>query len=382
MTEALNKAVGYESDTEHASSDQPVQGGVPPGTKWRRMRLLALQLLMSGVIVLQLIAAHEPLKRALFWGAAILVVSVAVLIPVRVLKSRIVLCLSTLDSVIFLGSCTLGPLPGVIAAYGMIILLLVIAHSATLTQGLFLSVIVEAFLGYNLLQLGLLQPEHAVVLPLGMLLLMSIPREARSSVDVPASERAKKAAAPPQRDALTGLLSRQDFVERVWRAMRWKRTQPDAEFAVLFVDLDNFKPINDRHGHKAGDLVLQRVAQRLKARLKAGDIAARYGGDEFVLLINGVRGQEDVIKVVDRLISAIQEPIDVGTPVQVGASIGIALSTSVHARPEDLIKDADAAMYRAKANGKNGYAFSDQNHDTSATDMKSRLRHLLHAWAK
>ena len=92
-----------------------------------------------------------------------------------------------------------------------------------------------------------------------------------------------------------------------------------------------------------------------------------------------VRSQADVIGVVERVLTAVQEPIDVGVPVQVGASIGVTLSTSVHARVEDLIKDADAAMYRAKAQGKNRYALSDHVHDTPPTELKDRLRRLLQA---
>jgi diguanylate cyclase (GGDEF)-like protein len=183
-------------------------------------------------------------------------------------------------------------------------------------------------------------------------------------------------------DVLTGLPNRQGLVQHVWRSIRWRRLNPTGHFAVLFIDLDNFKPINDHFGHQAGDVVLQRVAKRLKARLKAVDVAARYGGDEFVLLLNQVQGPEDVARVAQRLVMAIQEPIHVGQSVSVGASIGIALSTNVHAAPEDLIKDADAAMYRAKAKGKNQYVFSEQSHDASPIELKSRLRRLVQAWAE
>jgi diguanylate cyclase (GGDEF)-like protein len=153
------------------------------------------------------------------------------------------------------------------------------------------------------------------------------------------------------------------FLQHVWRSIRWRRLNPGSQFAVLFLDLDNFKPINAHLGHKAGDTVLQRIAKRLQARLKSADVAARYGGDEFVLLLNQVHGHADVRRVADRLVAAIQEPINVGQLVSVGASIGIAMSTNVHAAPEDLIKDADAAMYRAKSKGKNHCVFSEQAED-------------------
>jgi diguanylate cyclase (GGDEF)-like protein len=91
---------------------------------------------------------------------------------------------------------------------------------------------------------------------------------------------------PPERDALTGLPTRVEFLQHVARAIRWKRRNPAGQFAVFFIDLDNFKPINDHFGHQVGDVVLQRVAKRLQARLKSLDVAARYGGDEFVLLLS------------------------------------------------------------------------------------------------
>jgi diguanylate cyclase (GGDEF)-like protein len=151
------------------------------------------------------------------------------------------------------------------------------------------------------------------------------------------------------------------------------------QFAVLFIDLDGFKPINDRPGHKAGDAVLRQAAKRFQACMRRGDVVGRYGGDEFTLLINEVTGEADAVRVAERILAKLKEPIDVGEPVMVGASIGIALSANLHERPEDLIRDADGAMYRAKAQGKNRYAFSDQARDIPPDELKERWQRAVRA---
>jgi diguanylate cyclase (GGDEF)-like protein len=168
-------------------------------------------------------------------------------------------------------------------------------------------------------------------------------------------------------DALTKLPNRAQFIERVWQAVRFTRNDHEFMFAVLFVDLDGFKPINDRLGHKAGDAVLVETAKRLQACLRKGDVVARYGGDEFTLLVHRISGKSDVFRIADRILKKVKDPIFVGQRVNVGASIGIALSSNIHERPEDLIRDADVAMYQAKAKGKGHYEVSDQVRDTKVT---------------
>ena len=177
-------------------------------------------------------------------------------------------------------------------------------------------------------------------------------------------------------DALTGLPSRAQFIERVTRSIECARQNGDFQFAVLFIDLDGFKPINDKLGHKAGDAVLQQTAKRLQACLRRGDSIGRYGGDEFTLLINNVSGPYDTTRVAERVLKKLKEPINVGKDVYVGASIGIALSTNLHERAEDLIRDADSAMYRAKGEGKNRFVISDQSLDVPNGELKQRWKKM------
>lgn len=180
-------------------------------------------------------------------------------------------------------------------------------------------------------------------------------------------------------DSLTGLLNRARFLEDVSRVVKYAQHNRNFHYAVLFIDLDGFKPINDRLGHKAGDAVLRHAANLFQQCLRKGDVAGRYGGDEFTLLLNNVQGPADAIRVAERILTKIQAPIDVGQSVKVGASIGIAMSTHIHERAEDLIRDADSAMYRAKAQGKNCYVVSDQAIDVPKSELKARLKALAHS---
>jgi diguanylate cyclase (GGDEF)-like protein len=163
-------------------------------------------------------------------------------------------------------------------------------------------------------------------------------------------------------DALTGLPNRAAFIDRVWALMHVPFHLRQESFAVLFIDLDGFKAVNDQFGHRAGDELLHGMAARVKCSLRIGDVLARYGGDEFCVLLSTVNSKKEAIQIAERILDKVKMPIIVGNgrAVTVGASIGIAMSSNIHSRPEDLIRDADAAMYRVKERGKNGIAVSDQ----------------------
>jgi diguanylate cyclase (GGDEF)-like protein len=185
-------------------------------------------------------------------------------------------------------------------------------------------------------------------------------------------------------DTLTGLPNRAVFIDRVWDSMQFARRFNQDLFAVLFIDLDGFKAVNDQHGHRAGDELLRGMAGRLRLVLRKGDVMARYGGDEFCVLLTRVSSKAEARRIAERLLGKAKGPMVVGSgrSVSVGASIGIALSSNIHSRPEDLIRDADAAMYQVKQGGKNGIGLSDQLGDFAlsaspgSTQPAEKLAHL------
>jgi len=150
-------------------------------------------------------------------------------------------------------------------------------------------------------------------------------------------------------DALTGLPNRTLFTERLERAIAAEHRRSDPHFAVLFLDLDGFKPVNDTLGHLAGDQLLTLIGQRLEGSLRETDTAARFGGDEFAVLLYDT-DPAAVSVIVQRIQRVLSAPVELEQgEVTVSASIGIALSTTGYPRAQDMIRDADAAMYVAKA---------------------------------
>jgi diguanylate cyclase (GGDEF)-like protein/PAS domain S-box-containing protein len=153
-------------------------------------------------------------------------------------------------------------------------------------------------------------------------------------------------------DFLTGLPNRRLLETHVRRALARAEHLPDLKPAMLVLDLDGFKTINDTLGHALGDRVIAAIAERLEASLRPGDTASRLGGDEFAVLLEDTGGPEDAVLVAERLVAEIQRPITIdGRSVAVSASIGIALPHPEHAGVEDLVGDADIAMYVAKSQG-------------------------------
>lgn len=158
-------------------------------------------------------------------------------------------------------------------------------------------------------------------------------------------------------DGLTHLPNRILFMDRLEQACRSFQRHPDELFAVLFLDLDRFKIINDTLGHLVGDQLLIAVAQRLKACLRPEDTVARLGGDEFTILLPNIDQIDDVTHVCDRILQTFTPPFALNnTDVFISTSIGIALSGDPDHQPDDLIRHADIALYRAKGSGKGCYA--------------------------
>ncbi len=181
-------------------------------------------------------------------------------------------------------------------------------------------------------------------------------------------------------DPLTGLPNRALFMDRLQHALARAKRREDS-FAVLFLDLDRFKSINDSLGHEVGDELLVAVAERLQACLRPGDTAARLGGDEFLVLLEDIANASDATQIAERIAWELQLPFAVGgREVFTTPSIGIALSTSGQNRTEDLLRDADAAMYRAKKKGRGRYRVFNPSMDTHAfarLELENDLRRAL-----
>ncbi len=173
-------------------------------------------------------------------------------------------------------------------------------------------------------------------------------------------------------DALTGLPNRSLFTERLRHAMRRAARHPDDLFAVLFLDLDRFKDVNDNLGHFAGDELLRAVARRLEACIRPEDTVARLSGDEFAILLESITDTSDAGRVAERIEEALSFPINLaGAEVTTSASMGIVTSSMAHDQPEQLLRSADMAMYRAKAAGRARYEMFDR---AMHTDALERLR--------
>jgi diguanylate cyclase (GGDEF)-like protein/PAS domain S-box-containing protein len=178
-------------------------------------------------------------------------------------------------------------------------------------------------------------------------------------------------------DALTGLSNRALFVDRVEHALDRIRRSDSPTPAVAFIDLDDFKVVNDSLGHGAGDELLCVVADRLRGCLRSGDTPARLGGDEFAVLLEDAPDVAAVVEVAERILDALNEPVTIdGHEVHARASIGIATRRSAATTPEELLRNADLAMYTAKANGKGCVELFEPTMQLRAVDRLSIEREL------
>ncbi|MEF9977974.1 MAG: EAL domain-containing protein [Thermomonas sp.] len=182
-------------------------------------------------------------------------------------------------------------------------------------------------------------------------------------------------------DALTGLPNRTCFHVALEHALERLHRDADHRFAVLFLDLDRFKVINDSVGHLYGDMMLQEAASRLAGCVRGSDVVARLGGDEFAVLMEGIGSEEDACDTARRAIEALAAPMQVGgKELFTSASIGITLGERRYRKAEELLRDADVAMYRAKAHGRQRFEIFDERLHQEALhllDMESDLRHAI-----
>ena len=182
-------------------------------------------------------------------------------------------------------------------------------------------------------------------------------------------------------DNLTRLPNRVLLEDRI-EQMISKVQRNGGHFALMFLDLDGFKPVNDAFGHHVGDLLLKDVARRLRDNLRSEDTVARIGGDEFVLLVS-LAEPEDAVTIASQQVGLLAQPFQVsGQELRIAASLGIALYPGDGASQQELLRNADAAMYHAKGNGKNGYSFFEQSMNTNARNHLQLLHDLRAALAR
>jgi diguanylate cyclase (GGDEF)-like protein len=189
----------------------------------------------------------------------------------------------------------------------------------------------------------------------GMMLVQVEAREFKLGMTIDALERTQVELERANYDALTGLPNRVIFHDRLRKGVAAAQAGGH-KMAVMFIDLDRFKWVNDNLGHAAGDALLRQVAKRLKECVRDDDIIARMGGDEFTAILPKVGALEDACEIAGRMVKALRQPFDLdGQEANIGCSIGIALSPMHGDSPERLLNAADAAMYKAKEAGRNNY---------------------------
>ena len=200
------------------------------------------------------------------------------------------------------------------------------------------------------------------------------------SRDVTAQIKAEKALAyQVLHDPVTGLANRAALMDRLSQGLAALERQP-GRLAVLFVDLDHFKEINDSFGHDAGDQVLAEVGRRLSQLSRNADTVARLGGDEFVVLCGALRDDDDVGLIADRIVQGIRSPyIEDGRDLSITCSVGIVVTGDPLAEPERLIRDADEVMYEAKETGRNRYRVFDSSRRilTGASRLQAELSRAI-----
>jgi diguanylate cyclase (GGDEF)-like protein/PAS domain S-box-containing protein len=182
-------------------------------------------------------------------------------------------------------------------------------------------------------------------------------------------------------DTLTDLANRALFMDRLERSLERSKRHEQYLFAVLFLDLDRFKLVNDSLGHLVGNQLLIAIARRLQLCIRLEDTVARLGGDEFVILLEGIESASDATRVAERIQTELAQPFNLsGHEMFATASIGIALSATGYEQPEDILRDADVAMYRAKASGKPRYEMFDTSMHAQAVallQLETALRHAI-----
>jgi diguanylate cyclase (GGDEF)-like protein len=210
--------------------------------------------------------------------------------------------------------------------------------------------------------------------------MMRLHREAVAALEA-ARQSEQRYARAARHDDLTALPNRRLFCELLQRSMARAARAPEPRYAVLFIDLDGFKLVNDSLGHLVGDQFLVAISSRLQTQLRPSDVLSRLGGDEFAVLIEGFASPDEVCVVTERLQRSLRDPIRLqGRELYASASIGVVLGGPHYETVDDLLRDADIAMYRAKAAGRGGYQIFDPHMHATAVErltLETELRHAV-----
>jgi diguanylate cyclase (GGDEF)-like protein len=206
--------------------------------------------------------------------------------------------------------------------------------------------------------------------------------EERKRIEMMLREREEKLTHFGLHDALTGLPNRSLLLNRLTHSIQRHRRHPDDTYAVLFLDFDSFKVVNDSMGHPAGDQLLVQIGQRLASLMRAEDTVSRLGGDEFVALIQGFESPELVSLIANRILNSMKEPFLVGrNPIYISVSIGVVIANNTYETASEIIRDADVAMYEAKTRGKSRFVLFQpdlhlnvMNRQELDTDLRRALK--------
>jgi len=244
------------------------------------------------------------------------------------------------------------------------------AEQRDLLAGVNVVVLVVALVAARLLREAIAPPGHAAVVRGDVAHIASVVDHLTEQMHAQMAELSQQAV----RDPLTQLPNRALFMDCLKRSLARAERQR-TEVAVLYIDLDDFKTVNDTLGHEAGDQLLIGVAARLQACLRSEDMAARLGGDEFAVLIDEVAHEDGAVLVAERVLEQLRAALPVvGHQVYAAASVGVALGGATgghYPLPETLLRDADAAMYHAKGVGKGRYAVYNASIDQKPFEVRN-----------
>jgi diguanylate cyclase (GGDEF)-like protein len=210
---------------------------------------------------------------------------------------------------------------------------------------------------------------------------LTLEMEERKRTEIMLREREEKLTHFGLHDVLTGLPNRSLLLDYLTKSIAHYRRQPNDRYAILFLDFDSFKVVNDSLGHPAGDLLLIQIGHRLTSLLRMEDTVARLGGDEFVILIQGFDHEDFVTAVAERILASLKKPFLIGIkPIYITASIGMVAASPNYQNADEIIRDADIAMYEAKSRGKACYVLFQPQLRLTAINrlaLDSDLRHAL-----